>query len=231
MATVGRVIDVVDVRVGRPALLGTTRRGEVTSAIAKQPLDAVAHSTVRLGTLNLDGDDQADRGVHGGPDKSVYCYPLAHAAAWSAAGFDFPPGSVGENLVVGDVDESAARIGDVWRWGAALVQISQPRAPCFKLALHTGRREVAAAMVSSGRCGWYLRTLEVGRVPVRGVIEVVDSDPASATVADAFAVMFPNLRAEANDPATVARVLTSPSLAVEWSGYLRARNPLAATEA
>ncbi len=123
--------------------------------------------------------------------------------------------------------ESQVRIGDVWRWGDAVVQISQPRAPCFKLSLHTGRRDIAPAMIAAGRCGWYLRTLEPGAVPVRGTIDVIDSNPASATLAETFAVMFPGARREADDADVVARVLASPALAPEWIGYLRARNPLA----
>lgn len=221
-------VDVLDVRVGHPSLLATTRRGEVASAIAKHPLDPLRQPSVHLGALNLAGDDQADRSVHGGPDKSVYCYPFEHAAAWSADGFDLEPGSVGENVVVRGATETEVRVGDVWRWGDALVQISQPRAPCFKLSLHTGRRDIAPAMIATGRCGWYLRTLQPGAVPLRGPIDVIESNPASATVAETFAVMFPHARVEADDADTVARVLESAAIAPEWVEYLRARNPLAA---
>jgi MOSC domain-containing protein YiiM len=80
-------------------------------------------------------------------------------------------------------------------------------------------------MIASGRCGWYLRTLEAGLVSVRGSIDLVQSDPSSPTVAEAFAVMFPNLRPEADDVETVGRVLAAPALAPEWVRYLRARNP------
>ena len=83
--------------VGRPATIGATHNGEVISAIAKH---AVEPETLALSKLNLAGDDQADRSVHGGPDKSVYCYPSEHAVAWHADGFELPPGSVGENAVL-----------------------------------------------------------------------------------------------------------------------------------
>lgn len=218
-------LSVVGVRVATPTVIGSTRQGEVTSAIAKRPVTAAA---LLLGPINLAGDDQADRQVHGGPDKSVYVYPAEHAADWSADGFDLPEGSVGENVIVSGATEDAVRIGDVFRWGRALVQVSQPRAPCYKLALHSGRKDIAAAMIDSGRCGWYLRTVEPGEVPTTGTLSLVERDDRNAAVAIVFAAMFPGRRAEADDPAAVAQVVHSPSLAAEWLAYLRARNPLAA---
>jgi len=217
-------VAVIQTRVARPAALAVTRRGPVTSAIAKQPATA---ARLALDLVNLHGDDQADRSVHGGPDKAVYCYPSEHAAAWSEDGFDLPAGSAGENAVLQGATEDEVRIGDIWRWGDAVVQISQPRAPCFKLALHTGRKDIALAMITSGRSGWYLRTIEPGEVDTTGAMELLERDDANATLLATFAVQFPGHRAEADDPATVDAVLRSPALAPEWSGYVRARNPLA----
>ena len=224
MADADRTITVVETRVGRPEVIGRTRRGTVTSSIAKVRVE-VSH--LALGAINLAGDDQADRSVHGGPDKSVYLYPSEHAAAWAADGFDLPPGSVGENVVLAGATEDAVRIGDVFQWGDARIQVSQPRAPCYKLSLHSGRKDIAAAMIEEGRSGWYVRTIEPGDVPSAGTLELVDRDARNATVATTFAVMFPGYRAEAGDPDAVRRVVTSPGLASEWLGYLTARNPLA----
>lgn len=210
--------------VGRPASIGATRNGDVTSAIAKH---AVETETLALGEINLAGDDQADRAVHGGPDKSVYCYPSEHAAAWIADGFDLPPGSVGENAVLADATEPDVRIGDIWRWGTARIQISQPRAPCFKLALHAGRKDVGPHMIATGRSGWYVRTLEPGTVDARGTLELIDRDETAPTVAECFAVMFPGVHAEADNPEVMRRVVQCAALAPEWLGYLTARNPLA----
>lgn len=219
-----RELTVVETRVGRPMIIGATREGEVTSAIAKALVDS---PTLLLGPINLDGDDQADRSVHGGPDKSVYCYPSEHATAWAEAGFTLPPGSVGENAVVAGATEAEVRIGDIFRWGAARIQISQPRAPCYKLTLHSGRKDVAVAMIDSGRCGWYVRTVEPGEVETTGPMELLERDDRSATVATTFAVMFPGRRAEADDGDVVHQVVQSPALAKEWLDYLRARNTLA----
>jgi MOSC domain-containing protein YiiM len=218
------VVRVVETLVGRPTPIGATSAGPVTSAIVKVP---VTGPSLELGEINLVGDDQADRTVHGGPDKSVYCYPSEHAAAWRADGFDLPPGSVGENVVLEGIVEHEARVGDVWRWGSALVQISQPRAPCFKLALRTGRKEIAAHMIASGRSGWYLRTIEPGTVETAGAWELVERRDGWPTVADTFAAMFTGRRAEAADAGLVARVVACAALAPEWLGYLTSRNPIA----
>jgi len=217
-------LDVLETRIGRPSELATTRNGPVISAIAKARCSAAA---LALDEINLAGDDQADRSVHGGPDKAVYCYPSEHADAWREDGFDLSAGSVGENVVLRGATESEVRIGDIWRWGAAVVQISQPRSPCFKLALHTARKEISAVMIRRGRCGWYLRTVTPGEVDTTGAMELLERDEANMTVHDTFAVLFAGQRTEADDHSTVQSVLRSPALSPEWNGYVRARNPLA----
>jgi MOSC domain-containing protein YiiM len=217
-------MSVVETRVGRPEVIGSVGDGDVTSAIGKV---LVAAPSLALGEINLEGDTQADRSVHGGPDKSVYFYPSEHAAGWSADGFDLPPGSVGENACTRGATEADVRIGDVWRWGSALVQISQPRAPCYKLTLHSGRREIGPVMIETGRSGWYVRTIQAGEVPSAGPLELVERDERNATVAHAFAAMFTGRRPEADDPDLVRQVVQSPALAEEWLSYLVARNPLA----
>jgi MOSC domain-containing protein YiiM len=221
----GVTVPVLDTLVGRPAPLGTTRRGPVVSAIRKA---SIGTGSVYLSEINLSGDDQADRSVHGGPDKSVYLYPSEHEVPWREDGFELPAGSVGENVVIAGAREPEVRIGDVWRWGDATMQISQPRAPCFKLALRTGRRDIVRRMILTGRSGWYVRTLEPGPVAPRGSIELLDRDDRSPTVAECFAVMFTGQRSEAADTEIVARVVRCPTLAPEWLGYLRAHNQIAA---
>lgn len=215
------LLHVLETRVGRPRPLGD--RG-VPSAIVKEPAGA---GPLALDAINLAGDDQADRTVHGGPDKAVYCYPSEHAADWQADGFAIEPGGVGENAVVAGARETDVRIGDTFRWTDAVVQISQPRAPCFKFQLLTGRKDAGPRMIATGRSGWYLRTITPGEVDPHGTMVLIERDDAEPTVFETFAAMFPNLRAEANDPDTVARVARSRALAPEWLGSLHGRNPLA----
>ena len=189
--------------------------------------EPVGTARLALDAINLAGDDQADRSVHGGPDKSVYCYPSEHAADWQADGFAIEPGGVGENTVVAGAREPDVRIGDTFRWTDAVVQVSQPRAPCFKFQMLIGRKDAGPRMIATGRSGWYLRTITPGEVDPHGTMELIGRDDAEPTVFETFAVMFPGLRGEAADPEIVDRVVRSTTLAPEWLGYVRGRNPLA----
>lgn len=123
---------------------------------------------VAIHPLGLDGDQQANLRVHGGPEKAIYGYPASGYAGWRA---DFPamadqfqPGAMGENLVVVDLDENSVHIGDIIRAGTALLQVAQIREPCATFAAVLGTVKVARAMTRSGRCGWYYRVLETGTV-------------------------------------------------------------------
>ncbi|MEO6121817.1 MAG: MOSC domain-containing protein [Acidimicrobiales bacterium] len=136
-----------------------------------------------LDRLNLAGDGQADLSVHGGPDKAVYAYPSEHLAWWSAElGHDLGPAAFGENLSTVGCDEDEVCIGDRWAWGDAVLEVSQPRSPCYKLALHRGVADIGPRFNASGRTGWYLRVIEPGEVPVAGPIRVASRHPLGATV-------------------------------------------------
>lgn len=175
----GRV-ELISVNVSGPKLLGQHRGRPVSSAIAKVP---VTVGELWLDRLNLEGDAQADLEVHGGYDKAVYAYPSEHLPGWSVElGQELGPAAFGENLTTAGVTEDDVCIGDRWAWGDAVLEVSQPRAPCFKLAIHRGRGDIARRMTQSGRTGWYLRVLEPGRVPVSGPVTVVERHPMGATV-------------------------------------------------
>ncbi len=205
------MIRIQSVRVASPAPLGDG----LTSAIAKRP---VTDAEVRLTTLNLAGDDQADRTVHGGPDKAVYAHPSEHLAQWAVdldddriAAAEVSP--FGENLSTTGATETTVNIGDVWSWGDARLQVCQPRWPCQKLTVHRGTPTVGPLMRSTGRTGWYLRVLEPGTVPTSGAIDV-DPHPGGVTVADAHAAMLDRHLA---DRALVERVADlGDVLAAEW---------------
>lgn len=216
------VAEVVAVFVGEPRLIGQVRGKPVHSGIGKSRVDAPA---IELGIVNLAGDRQADLSVHGGPDKAVYVYPSEHYRAWHHDGFAVDVGGVGENVALAGASEHEVRLGDVWRWGTALVQVSQPRAPCYKLSLHSGRKDIGPRMLATGRSGWYLRVLQPGTVPTGGSVALEHRDDAAPTVRETFAVMFGGSRAGADDDDrdTLARVLRSPALADAWRAPLVAR--------
>jgi MOSC domain-containing protein YiiM len=210
-------VEVVGVFVGRPRVVGERRGRPVSSAIGKQP---VAVPTLALAPTNLAGDQQADLTVHGGPDKAVYLYPSEHYAGWQRDGFDLAVGGVGENVALRGADEHQVRLGDVWRWGEALIQPSQPRSPCFKLTLHTGRRDVGPRMIATRRCGWYARVLQPGDVPTGGALVLEDRLEGAPTIHDLYTVRFGSGTA---DEETLERVLASPALSESWRGDLTAR--------
>jgi MOSC domain-containing protein YiiM len=218
-------IEVERTYVGRPTPLGDGRLG-ITSGIAKTP--AARGAWLALTELNLDGDDQADRTVHGGVDKAVYVHPAEHLPVWAAAlgqptlaATPLAVAAFGENVSTRGLTETTACIGDVWTWGSAQLQICQPRWPCQKLTLHRGSPRVGALMRDSGRTGWYLRVLLPGSVPADGPITVVDRHPAAVTVADANRAMLDRALA---DRALVHRVAAvDDALADEWRLPLLAR--------
>ena len=174
-------IGLAAVNVGRPRLLAHHRGEAVSSGIAKRP---VGVNVLRLDTVNLEGDAQADLTVHGGPDKAVYAYPSEHLAWWAVElGQELGPAPFGENLSTVGATEDDVCIGDRWAWGDAVLEVSQPRSPCYKLALHRGVGDIGPRFNASGRSGWYLRVLQPGTVPAAGPIRVVEHHPLGATVA------------------------------------------------
>lgn len=209
-------LSVLGVCAGRPEPLGVWQGEAIVSGIRKIPVTA---REIFVGRTNLDGDGQADLSVHGGPDKAIYCYPAAHADWWIAKGLTYRAGFMGENLTLDGADEAGVRIGDRFEWGPVLVEVSEPRGPCFKLGLLTGREDAPALMTVSGYCGWYLRVLREGAAPVSGALVRVSSDPAAPTVREAFL-------AKTRNDVTLARlheIAAYPALAASWrEGLLRA---------
>jgi MOSC domain-containing protein YiiM len=206
------MIELAVVNVGTPTLLAETPRERVWSGIRKTPVPP--DTPLWLSELNLSGDGQADLSVHGGADKAVYAYPSEHLGAWREEfGDELGAAPFGENLSTVGVLERDVHIGDVWSWGSALLQVTQPRWPCYKLALHRGRPDVQSRMLRNGRTGWYLRVLESGEVSAAGPIEVTASDPARLSVYDAHVAMGDRHLA---DPDLVQALIDHPALAEQW---------------
>jgi MOSC domain-containing protein YiiM len=146
----------------------------VWTAIWKSPVEGC----VALRGVNLKGDDQADRSVHGGPDKAVYAYAIEDTEWWEAErGVQLGPGAFGENLTVRGLPVSGAVIGERWELGSALLEVAQPRLPCFKLGLRMGDPRFLKAFAAAGRPGAYLRIVDEGEIGAGDRIDVV-SRPA-----------------------------------------------------
>lgn len=213
------MIELVTVNVGVPRLLGQKLGQPVYSGIAKQPV--AAGTVLWLSLVNISGDGQADLSVHGGPDKAVYAYPREHLPVWEAElGQPLGPAPFGENLSTGGATEADVQIGDRWRWDGAVLEVCQPRWPCFKLALHRERADIQARMKATGRTGWYLRVIEPGEVTVGSTIEVVERDPAAVSVLDAHHAMSDR---HLDDRDLVESVAKHQCLAAEWADPLKER--------
>jgi len=211
-------ITLLSVNVALPEYLGQYRGHRITSGIAKRP---VTGESLWLDHLNLEGDGQADLESHGGPDKAVYAYPSEHLPTWSAElGQDLGPAAFGENLSTAGGTEDDVCIGDRWHWGDAVLEVCQPRTPCFKLAIHRRRGDIGRLLRQSGRTGWYLRVLEPGRVPVAGPVRV-EPHPVGATVA----VVHEAARPGAAPLEVIEALLSVDPLALEWKLALAARLP------
>ncbi len=156
-----RVIgEVRSVNVG--AIRRVEHRGrEVTTGIWKEPVAG----PVAVRGVNLEGDDQADRRFHGGPDKAVYAYAVEDYAWWEAElGRALAPGTLGENLTVEGIDLAAAVVDERWLVGTAVLEVCQPRTPCWKLGLRMGDDGFPARFSAAGRPGAYLRISREGEV-------------------------------------------------------------------
>lgn len=165
-------------------------RGDEASAIAK---DRVAGSR-RVGFLGIDGDEQADLTVHGGVDKAIHHYPRDHYRWWADtlgghALLD-APGAFGENISTEGLVEQEACIGDRFRLGSALVEISQGRQPCWKLGHRFGVASVPATVVKTRRSGWYYRVIEEGAVAAGERLDLIDRPLPDWSVERVFALLI-----------------------------------------
>ena len=209
---------VVSIHVGKVAALGPEG---VPSAFVKQSV----RGPVKVTLLGLEGDEQADLSVHGGPEKAVYAYSFANYAAWRR---EYPqhaatlaPGGFGENLCIEGLHEAELCAGDVHRIGTCRLQVCQPRQPCFKLALRFDDKFMPKAMIRTGRAGWYYRVLDLGVVAIDDTVQLVDRPNPDFS----FARLIELISHGKATRADLERLKDMKGLASNWQ--LRARETLA----
>ncbi|MGD9584387.1 MAG: MOSC domain-containing protein [Lysobacterales bacterium] len=212
----------------RAVLTGAARayiRPGTRSAIAK----TVAAVPLRVDRLGLQGDEQGDLRVHGGPAKAVHCYPWAHYPHWRD---ELPncrlldqPGAFGENFSIDPLVEDDVCIGDRWRIGTAVFEISQGRQPCWKLNDRFGIADMARRVQDSLRAGWYLRVLHPGVVRAGDAIVLLEQPYRDWTIARLLAL----IRDRSIDPTVLTEVLSLP-LPDAWHRLFQARLTSGATE-
>ncbi len=173
---------------------------------------------VRVTALGLEGDEQADLAVHGGPQQAVLAYAAAHYPKWrEVPGLEaMGPGGLGENLTVEGFDESGVCIGDVFEAGGVTLQVSQPRGPCAGISRWWNEPRMVALATESIRIGWYHRVVREGSLACGDTYRLIERPNPSLSVARVF-----RLRAGLDrDPAAAAAIARCPDLSPEWQGHL-----------
>lgn len=192
---------------GRPVLTG----------IYKAPVEG----PVAVSAMGLEGDGQADLSNHGGLDKAIYAYTLENHQYWRRElnRPDMPHGQFGENFTVSGMPDEAVHVGDVFRIGGILTQVSQPRVPCFKLGLRMGMPEFVGMFMTSGRVGFYLRVLETGTVRGGDAIELVKADGEGLNIRDCMLALAEGPRQQE----IIRRALSVEALSGAWRADLQSR--------
>jgi MOSC domain-containing protein YiiM len=194
---------VVSVNVGGPRLV-PMKDAAILTSIFKSPVQR----RVPIRGHNLEGDRQSDLTVHGGPYKAVYAYAIEHYDYWveQLPGLELTPGMFGENLTTAGLDERVVKIGDRYGFGSAVLQVTQPRMPCFKLALRFGLADMVKRFWQSGRSGIYFSVVKEGDVAAGDAIEKAADGPEEVTVADVVRLY----RGDEEGQELLARVLRAP---------------------
>lgn len=202
--TVGRLLAV---SVGRPQVID--RRGnEASTAIWKHRVDG----PVRAEGVNLDGDDQADRNAHGGTDKAVYAYAESDRLWWEdELAREIERGGFGENLTIDGIDITKAVVGERWRIGSVVLEVSEPRVPCWKLNHRMEDDGMVQRFTAAGRPGTYLRIIGEGTLEAGDDVLVASVPDHSLTVGD-ISTMY-------RDRSDVERLLAVDQVSDAWQAW------------
>lgn len=212
---IGLEYPVISVNVGH-IQSGEYKGKEAKSAIAKTSVNGA----VSVAELGLTGDEQADLVNHGGESKAICVYNYDHYPRWeSLLGHSLPHGAFGENLTVTGLSEQEIHIGDIFRIGSAIVQVSQPRQPCWKLAMKWGLEELPLLVTESGATGFYFRVLEAGNVATGDPLRLESRHASAFSVAEANRIMH----TDKEDVAGIRRLLEIDELSSSWRKTLTAR--------
>jgi len=203
---------IVSVNVGMPRET-VLQRMTVRTGIFKEPIPG----PVMINKLNLLGDGQADLRVHGGEEKAVYAYPAEHYEYWKSALPDvsFSWGHFGENLTTEGLTEKTLCIGDRLKIGSAVLRVTQPRMPCYKLNLRFDRDDMIKRFLASGRSGFYFSVAEPGEVTAGSEVEILSRDPNRVTVSDIVRLYL----AQTRDPDLFQRAMNVDALPANWKDH------------
>lgn len=209
-------------------LIGTVRRvraGKVTTqqwsgrtintGAAKTPRDG----RVPVSVQGLDGDEQGNLKVHGGPNKAICCYPYEFLDQWRADGIELPEGALFENLTLEGLTDQHVHLGDIYQLDDLRVQVTQPRRPCATVSARWSMKELPRLMQTTNRTGFYFRVLEPGTVAQGDTLRLIQRLDNSVSVAETNRIM----NVDRDDIAGIHRLLASPELPERWRGMLERR--------
>lgn len=213
-------MNLLSIQVGRPQTLDPVEGESSTQPWTTGFIKAPASGRIHVSATNLAGDGQADLRVHGGPEKAICCYPSEHLRIWeSELGLVLPHGSFGENFTTAGAREADVCIGDIFSGGTALLQISQPRQPCWKLARRWGIKDLPARVERTGRTGWYFRVLREGELEAPTMLELRERPHPEWTLSAANEIMHHRQA----DRTAAAQLAACPALSTSWKATLSAR--------
>lgn len=199
----------ISLNIGKPSEALSYNGKPLLTAMLKQPVTPA----LWLDTLGFADDDQADTKHHGGPDKAVCVYAEEHYSYWNnQLGFTLPVSAFGENVTSRGIVETEVHIGDVFRLGEALVQVTQPRQPCYKLSARYNLKELPIWMQNTGYTGYYLRVLEAGYVKAGDSYERVQPHDLGLSIQYANEAMHHKLHGEEG----LVRLISNEALSQSW---------------
>ena len=206
----------ISVNIGLPRVI--MNNGEpITTGIFKEPVAG----RVMLRTLNLDGDRQADLSVHGGASKAAYAYPSEHYEYWKQEfpEMKLPWGMFGENFTTAGLFEIELNIGDKFELGSAVVMVTEPRLPCYKLGIKFGRADIVRRFLASERTGFYFAVLQEGEVGVGDQIKLVERSKHSVKTNDITRLYT----REKHNVGLLRRAIEVEALPEGWKSYFQHR--------
>ncbi|MCP8616777.1 MOSC domain-containing protein [Salirhabdus salicampi] len=204
---------IISLNIGRPKSIANNEEKEVLSGIDKQ---SVHDKMLKLRKTNLEGDEQADLVNHGGVDKAVCVYPYEHYSYWEdKLGISLPIPSFGENVTLQGGTETDVHIGDIFQWGESVVQVSQPRGPCFKIGKRHGVQKFPLYIRETGYSGYYLRVLQEGSVSVNDSF-ILQERKTTIPILDINDITYHD---QPNQP-VIERLLELDELADDWKKNL-----------
>ncbi|WP_216831289.1 MOSC domain-containing protein [Alkalihalobacterium elongatum] len=205
----------MSIQVGKPKTVSHNGKDLLTGIYKTK-----VQGSVFIGKLNVEGDGQADLKNHGGKDKAVCVYPYEHYEYWQESlNRELTNGAFGENLTVSGMLEKDVCIGDTYKVGDVVVQVSQPRQPCFKLAKRNEVDDLVVRVQDTGFTGYYFRVLEEGFVEEDDTIELIERHPNQVSIEFANTIMFK----EKDNLEGIMAILAVEELSESWRDTLQKR--------